>query len=256
MIASPLTAALVRAAKLAFLELDQAEAELDESDGRLIERVVIGAAPMFRSVLLSKALTDCWKRGPAFQVQVADGSYGEMLNGLREGGIDLILGELRYPEPDAELVQERLIYDRLAMLSGSHHPLAGEPNVSSEALRTFGWVAPPQGAPSRERFEALFGGEHLPAIFVETDSIHLMLDILGNSDFLGCISNIQAQVEIPRGAVCEIDADTARTGWPVGLTYRKKWSPTNSQDSLLMWLREGAFEQYEEESQRNLKAKA
>lgn len=255
MISSPRTIALVRAIRLAFLELDQAEVEFVESDVKQAGRIVIGVEPLFRSVLLPKALSGFWKIRPRFPVQVIDGSYGELLGGLQCGDIDLILGELRYPEPDDEVVQERLIYDRLAIIAGKHHPLADKPGVSDEELLSFGWIAPPQGTPSRERFEGLFGGEQIPESVMETNSILLMRDILADGDLLGCISNVQAQIEISRGTINEIDADTARTGWPVGLSHRRKWSPTLSQDYFLQQLREESFEDYEEETRRNLLAK-
>lgn len=115
-----------------------------------------------------------------------------------------------------------------------------------------------RNAPSRGRFEAIFGEGQLPACVVETDSILLMRDILVGSDLPCCISNVQTQAELWRGAgkVREIDADTARPGWPVGLTRCGIWSPTLSQEYLIDQLREVSFEKYEEEIKRNLLAKA
>ena len=239
MVASRPTRALVQAVMLAFRELDQAEADLAELDGGEAGRIVIGALPLSRSVLLPRALARFRQERPRHPVLVMDGRYDELLSGLRRGDIDVIVGALRQPPPIGDIVQERLFDDHLTILAGNHHPLVGQDDVPREVLRASSWVVPREGTPAREQFDAFFAGDGPPDSIIEAGSILLMREILGNSDHLGCISSAQAQAELSKGLVSEIAVRADWPGRPIGLTCRASWAPTTAQKLLLDLLREG-----------------
>ena len=52
-----------------------------------------------------------------------DAPYGELLNHLRHGRIDLILGALRDPSPGSDLQQEEFFREPLAIVVRAEHPL-------------------------------------------------------------------------------------------------------------------------------------
>ena len=234
------TRVLVRAVMLAFHEFEQAEAELADLDGGEAGRIVVGALPLSRSVLLPQALAAFRGLRPAHRVSVVDGPYDELLGGLRRGEIDLILGALRQPAPIGDVVQEWLFDDGLSILAGLHHPLVGRGPVTRDALRDCQWVVPRRGTPAREQFEAFFAPGPVPASLIEAGSILLMREILAVSDHLGCISRAQARAEVARGLVAEIDVGAAWAGRPIGLTYRESWAPTPAQRHFIDLLREQA----------------
>lgn len=241
--------ALVQATMLAFRELDQAEADLAEIDGGEAGQIVIGTLPLSRSVLLPHALAEFRKIRPHHPVQVVDGRYDELLSGLRRGEIDVIVGALRQPAPIGDIVQERLFDDRLKVIAGNHHPLVGRSDVTMEELRACHWVVPREGTPSREQFDTFFGGESsavgaegpgavgLPASIIEAGSILFMRELLDKSDHLGCISSAQAQAEVSKRLVSEINVNARWSGRPIGLTMRASWAPTTAQKLLLDLLR-------------------
>lgn len=258
MVASRQTRVLVQAVMLAFRELDQAEADLadlDDQDGGAAGRIVVGALPLSRSVLLPRSLAQFRSIRPRHPVAVIDGRYDELLTGLRRGEIDVIVGALRQPVPIGDIVQERLFDDHLTIIAGNHHPLVGQRDVPRKVLRDCAWVVPRQGAPARGQFDRFFGlGEadeedvpergrqsrnssaqarKGPHSIIEAGSILLMREILDGSDHLGCISSAQAQAEISKGLVSEIDVRADWPGRPIGLSYRQSWSPTRAQKQLL-----------------------
>jgi LysR family transcriptional regulator of gallate degradation len=233
------TRALVRAVMLAVRELDQAEADLAEIDGGEAGRIVIGALPLSRSVLLPHALARFRRERSRYPVEVIDGRYDELLRGLRRGDVDVIIGALRQPAPIGDIVQERLFDDRLTILAGPHHPLVGQKNVPRTVLRECSWVVPRRGAPSRDQFDAFFADLGQPESIIEAGSILFMRELLGESDHLGCVSSAQAQAELSKGLVSEISVDANWPARPIGLTYRANWSPTRAQKLLLDLLRDG-----------------
>src|SRR5690606_33154571 len=74
---------LARAVRLAMAELDQAEADLAELLGREVGRIAVGAMPLARASLLPQALAEFRRLRPTLPVAVQDGSYDDLLAGLR-----------------------------------------------------------------------------------------------------------------------------------------------------------------------------
>ncbi|MBS0126698.1 LysR family transcriptional regulator [Thetidibacter halocola] len=233
---------LVMAALLALSEFAQAEAELAEFDGREAGRIVIGALPLSRSVVLPEALARFRQVRPTHPVTVIDGTYAEMLAGLRRGEIDFLLGAMRDPPPVDDIAQEPLFDDRLSMFARPGHPLTVERAIPLEVLVRHPWAVPRPGTPSREQFDALFEsrGMALPDSILECGSILLMRELLVRSDLLGCISARQAQAELDKGLLVRLDV---ALDWParaIGLTCRAGWVPTRAQALLLDLVREAA----------------
>ncbi|MEM9047223.1 MAG: LysR family transcriptional regulator [Pseudomonadota bacterium] len=240
MVASRATRALAIAVMLAFQELEQAAADLAELEGGDAGRIVIGALPLSRSVLLPQALVRFRQVRPRHAVLVIEGRYDALLGGLRRGDVDVIIGALRQPAPIEDVMQERLFDDRLAILAGNHHPLVGRTDLSRDELRGYSWVVPREGAPARDQFDAFFAERGPPESVIQAGSILLMREILSASDHLGCISSAQARAELAKGLVSEIATGVAWPGRPIGLAYRAGWGPTAAQRLLLDLLRETA----------------
>ncbi|MBR3371383.1 MAG: LysR family transcriptional regulator [Rhodobacteraceae bacterium] len=233
---------IAQAARLAFAEFDQAQADIAEFDGRDIGHIVVGALPLSRTVVLPEAVARFRAQRPGHRIKIYDGPYGEMLAGLRRGDIDIIIGALRDPLPIDDVVQEPLFLDRLAFLCGPSHPLANATAPPLEVLARYGWVVPRAGVPARAQFDALFAANGLPVphSLVECGSILLMRELLNRSPLLGCISAQQAEAELSRGLLARLHTEIEFPGRAIGLTYRADWVPTAAQGLLLTLLRDAA----------------
>lgn len=233
---------LAQAARLALAEFDQAETDIAEFDGREAGRIVVGALPLSRSVVLPDALARFRLARPNRRVTIVDGPYDEMLVGLRRGEIDFMIGALRDPLPIGDVVQELLFADHLAMLARPGHPLARELDIPLDVLVRHPWIVPRPGTPSREQFDALFEqrGMSLPDSIVECGSILLMRELLLKSDILGCISGQQAEADVRNGLLVPLRTAIDWPGRRIGLTYRSDWIPTLAQGRLLDDVRKSA----------------
>lgn len=237
-LATRAAAALARAVRLAFVELDQAAAELAELAGQDGGQIVLGAMPLSRSFILPRALGRFRRLRPLVPVRVLEGTYDELLSGLRRGEIDLLLGALRFPAPIEDVVQERLFDDSLVLLAGETHPLRHRA-VTLPALAAHPWLVPRLGTPSRAQFDAMFTDQGLapPAGPTETGSVMLMREMLADGHHLACISLAQARGELTRGLVHALDFTVPGPARPIGLTLRPGWRPTPAQAALLAELR-------------------
>lgn len=99
---------LAQFSKLAYAELKLAFEEVDATRGVDSAHLVVGSLPLARSFILPEAINDLTRERPSVQVTVVDGSYDDMLFGLRHGDIDFIIGALRDPVPIEDVEQTAL----------------------------------------------------------------------------------------------------------------------------------------------------
>lgn len=231
--------ALAQAARLAFAEIAQAEADLAEITLKDAGRLVIGAMPLSYSYVLPKAIASFRKSRPSLPIQLLDGPYSDLLAGLRRGEIDFLIGALRDPAPIDDIEQTVLFNDTLVLVAGRAHPLVKRARVELEELASYPWVVGPRGTPLRSQFDSLFAplGDRSPRNIVESSSVILMRELLDVSNHLGCMSYRQAEAEISRKLMRALPIDLSHTSRPIGLTVRKGWLPTVAQSQFLELLR-------------------
>lgn len=239
MLATRPARAVAQAARLAFAELDQAEADLAELTGREVGRIVIGALPLSRSSVLPAAIAAFRRSRPTLPILVRDGTYDELLGVLRRGEIDMLIGALREPPPVSDVEQRTLFHDDLVLVSGRNHPLAKVAEITVAQLAGFPWVVARTGTPTRRFFDELFAGAEPPRSVVDSGSIILMRELLDASDHLGCVSRLQARAETDRGLMTILPFPLSGTSRPIGLTLRSGWLPTRAQQEFIEALRPG-----------------
>jgi DNA-binding transcriptional LysR family regulator len=234
---------LAQAARLAFAELEQAQADLAELQGREVGRIVIGAMPLSRSYILPRAIARFRKRRPTLPIRALDGPYDDMMAGLRRGEVDFLIGALRNPAPIGDVEQIQLFNDTLVMVARPGHPEMHRRRLSISDLAAYPFVVAIEGTPTRAAFDRLFRqAGATPASLVETGSMILMRELLRRSDHIGCISQLQVRAEIRSGKIAALPIPLTQTTRPIGLTRRAGWIPTKAQseflDDLLAALRE------------------
>lgn len=225
---------LVRAFRLARAELEAALAEIEGLKGRETGRIAVGAMPLSRARLLPAAVTAFFRKHPHFRIAIAEGSWSELIEPLRDGDLDLLIGALRDPSPGEDLVQTPLFDDRPVILGRKGHPLCGTaPDMA--ALARYPWTVAPPGAPLRAQWDRMFreAGVAPPSVPVECGSVITIRQILLDSDFLTLLSPDQVAVELEAGwlaKVCDAPAGLVRK---IGITTRSGWRPTAMQQAFL-----------------------
>lgn len=230
---------LVMNAKLAMVELRQARDEITARKGGHGGRIAIGSMPLSRSAILPSAINGLLAEAPETSVSVVDGPYTDLLFGLRQGDIDVLIGALRDPVPVDDVVQEKLFDDPLAVVGRLHHPLMHKRNITREDLAACAWIVPRRGAPTREYFERMFpeGGPR-PKSLIVTGSLILIRRMLSTSNQLTIISRHQILQEEKYGELRRLPVDLPDSGRPIGLTTRRGWSPTSVQKDFISRLRD------------------
>jgi len=225
--------ALVQYVKLALAELEQGFVEIEELKGTDAARIVVGTLPLARTFVLPRAINTLAGSRPDVQISVIDGPYDDLLHGLRHGEIDLLIGALRDPVPIDDVVQEALFSDQLAVTARAGHPLASRRKLTARQLATHPWVVPRHGTPTREHFERMFPDGDAELNLIETSSLILVRGLLLESDRLAAISAHQIRHERQEGLLVTLPVDMRGSNRPIGLTLRRDWQPTRSQQLFL-----------------------
>lgn len=233
---------LARRARLAFAEIEQARAEVLALGGVESGRTVIGAMPLARSYLLPAALLEFTQEHPRHGVAIIEGTYEGLLSGLRFGEPDVLIGALRDPAPSAEVMQEHLFDDPLSIIVRAEHPLAKRKRLTAASLRNFQWIAPRVGSPLRVHFNALLAstGLEMPSPPIECNSLGAARAFLLESDRMMLLSAHQIHYEMQAGLLVALPHPAGKVVRPIGLTLRRDWRPTGTQERLLTILRKSA----------------
>lgn len=227
---------LARAIRLARAELVAAiEGTLPDASER--GRLVIGAMPLCRARLLPAAMAALMRAAPRATIDVVEGSWRELIEPLRDGQVDLMIGALRDDPAPPDLEQEPLFIDRLAVVARAGHPLAGSaPGL--DRLAAFPWIVGRAGTPLRGHWDALFDGCALPAAPVECGSVMTIRGLLLDSDCLTLLSPDQVAMEVESGLLTLIPAPGQGMTRTIGISTRAGWRPTRLQAQLITALRD------------------
>ncbi|QBM75074.1 LysR family transcriptional regulator [Sphingomonas sp. AAP5] len=214
---------LARGTRLAIGEIAAAIADLGfEASGELI---AFGALPLSRPFLVPAAMAKMAAELPLARFEVIEGSWRELVEPLRDGRIDLIVGALR-PFDVTDLYQLPLYEDRLVIAVGSQHPLAGPEMPSLETLASYPWIVAPANTPLRAQWEKLFEGRALPPTPIECGSVMIIGRLLTDGNFLTLLSPDQVALQIRSGLLARVGAPLEDSKRLIGITTRRSWRPT------------------------------
>lgn len=184
--------------------------------------VRIGALPTVSVTIMPGAVFDFLASGLKSLLRVTSGENRVLLDQLRKGDLDLVMGRMPAPENMTSLRFEPLYRDRVAFIVSSTHPLAGERQVAADVLSRYPVLVPPAGSiihPFVERV-MLEQGMAQPAQAVETVSDSFGRAFLRATDAIWIISRGVVAAELASGEFVELPIDTSSTMGAVGLITR------------------------------------
>ena len=208
--------------KRALAELRSIDSDLAILRGVVRGRVVVGALPLSRTLLLPSAIAALVERHPQVRVITVESPYELLAAELRSGELDFILGALRPMDKSKELFQEPVFDDVLSLVVRAGHPLADQPKISFVDLYRASWVLSREGSPSRELLERFFRdlGQTSPQPTVETGDLALLRGLLLKSDMVTAISAQQLYYEIEAGMLQVLNFPLTTTRRQIGITRR------------------------------------
>ncbi len=231
---------LSRAIRLSISEIAAAIDDLDiENHNPLI---AVGGMPLSRTYLLPKGISRMAMEEPRSRFEVVEGNWRELVEPLRDGVIDMVIGALR-PFEIKDLHQEPLYENHLVVASGARHPLAAmEETPSLDVLASYPWLVSRVDSPLRDQWETMFKDYPLTQKPIECASVMIVSRILADNNFLTLLSPDQVEIQIRSGLLACVGQPLLESRRIIGITTRRSWRPTVIQSRFIELLREASEE--------------
>jgi DNA-binding transcriptional LysR family regulator len=214
--------------------------ELSELRQGSAEKIFIGSILVALPECLSDALLSIKRIYPRLSVEVTIGTSDRLLEQLRDGLLDIVIGRL--PRPGDPSYQECVFHpigeEDVSIVASPRHPLveqARQGRVSFAALLDYPWILQSEGSPSREVIdqECISHGFDMPACFVETSSLIYTATLLTRENMLAVAPGSIAAQYVESGWLRIIPYDFRHKLSPWGSIVRRDRHTSPAKDMLL-----------------------
>jgi len=227
-------AELARRVRLALQELERAVEEIQAAQGRSRSRLAIGLLPLAGAIVIARALREVAEAYPDTRVEAIEGSFDFLIEKLRAGGIDFIIGPVRNLDPSLGVVETILFEDPYSIVVRRGHPLTLKRRITLQDLLDYDWVAPPLGSPRRAVYEGLLAAiGRVPTSTLQTSSLGLTRAILSETDRITLLTHHESRAEQDMGLLTVLPLAVPHPGRHVQVTTRNDWLPTAVQVRFL-----------------------
>lgn len=184
------------------------------------EMLTVGALPSVAAWLMPKVAARFSDLAPQAKLRIMDGPHGYLVERLRLGELDMVIGRLGRPETMQGISFTQLYNEKVVLVVRPGHPLLEAPALA----RIGDWqvIMPPEGSAIRplvERFLISNGIGKLPNQ-IETVSGAFGRIHTQTSDAIWIISGGVVAGDVADGGLVKLPFDTEITQGPVGLMRR------------------------------------
>ena len=243
---------MIRRAGAALAEMDAAHQEVMELLSGLSGRVAVGAVMTPSTSLLPAAIHRLKADHAKVHVAISVDTSKLLIQRLRAGELDLVIGRILDAESAAELNFEPLTDEPHSLIARAGHPLAAAADLTLQTLARQSWILPPGGSILRDRLTALFlsQGLDLPAETVETLALPVVTALLLGSDMVVALPQELVQHELDGGRLMTLPYELGLRMDVYGIVTRKNHQLSPGAEAMLTSLRAVAGERYRNQAPR------
>lgn len=185
--------------------------------------LTIGALPTVSATIVPEATARFRAAGLRAQLTIKTGENDVLLDQLRRGVLDLVVGRLPEPENMRGLTFDPLYREPVIAVVAADHALTRETGLTTQKLEAFPVLVPNRGSIIRQIVERLFIelGLTPPRDAIETVSDSFGRAFVKNHNAVWFISRGAVAAELDDGSFAALGIDTSSTLGPVGLCLRR-----------------------------------
>jgi LysR family transcriptional regulator, pca operon transcriptional activator len=202
--------------------------------------VRIGVLPTVSATVMPGVAADFLKLKTGSRLTVVTGENRWLLEELRVGGLDLVVGRMAAPERMTGLTFEPLYNEEVVFVVAAGHPLADGRNFSLSELSSFPVLMPTRGSVIRPYIDRLLltnGIADFPTV-IETVSDSFGRAFVEGHNAVWIISRGVVAAELKAGRFRALDIDMAETRGAVGLTRLAGLEPSAALGLLMQTIRD------------------
>ncbi|MCB1391144.1 MAG: LysR family transcriptional regulator [Rhodobacteraceae bacterium] len=199
--------------------------------------VAVGALPNVQVKVMPRAVESFMHRNPGVLVRVLDGTNKQLMQLLRLGEVDFVVGRLASPDDMLGLTFEPLYSEEIMAVVRPGHPALAidEPAALAAAMTAAIQILPNRGTIIREGAEQLLlsAGARLSETVIESLSTPYCRATVQVSDAIWVSPRGVVDGDIRDGVLAQLPLDSAATrGW-VGVTTRRGYPLSRHAQGLL-----------------------
>lgn len=175
---------MIRHARMALTSLAQAHDDIRSLKSGLSGEVDVGVILTPSISLIPEAIARIKKHAPMLRIGLQVESSNVLMSRLMHGELDFMIGRIRDDESNEHLLYEELSDESICAVTGIHHPLVNNLQLSMEEIATYPWICSPKGSILRQRCDQMFysAGVSPPDNVIETTSTLIITNLLAQSD--------------------------------------------------------------------------
>lgn len=193
-------------------------ASLTDTQPGATDVLKVGVLTCLSAGALPKSLSRLVIERPALHIAIETAANATLMEQLRAGTLDMVLGRMSDPKLMTGLTFELLHIETLAFVVRAGHPLSGTaPSLQNVLAHTL--ILHPPGSVPRHRTDTLFAARSLsaPARAVETSDFTLARGWVEQSDAVWIAPRNAVVKDVDSGLLEFLPIDTAGTEEPIGL---------------------------------------
>jgi DNA-binding transcriptional LysR family regulator len=200
------------------LMVEETARKMQDYAGGLRGNVRIGCLPTLAEHLMPHVFERLLAEAPAITVNLYVAMNDQLLAGLREGELDLVVGPVLESDPD--IVCEQIAEDTVVVMASENHPIFDAPRTLADLLN-YKWMLPARTVASRQWLDQTFERHGLPhpQAQIESNVLNTILPILEKTPLLGFVTRYNLVTR--RARVREVVMAETQLKRRLGLTYRK-----------------------------------
>ena len=190
MLLTDIGGALLPHATLLQRESEHAAEEINALRGLAKGTIRVGAVGSIACHVLPLAIGRVLGKWPKLHVQVVEGVWDRLAEGLTKHEIDLALAVAGGDTDEIVAIKDCLWEDRSHIVAGTKHPLRSRRRLQLADVQDEQWAMVPRGTGPYEHMEQVFAanGLGLPNVVVETRSVIVLKSLVTRSGFLSWMS--------------------------------------------------------------------
>lgn len=187
-------------------------------------RLAIGALPTVSAGLVPDALARLVAESPHNRFSVTTGDNRYLLDQLRRGALDLVVGRLPAPEVMAGVDFEPLFHEQVVAVVARDHPLTQVEQVNAETLGRYPVLMPSKGSIIRPVVEQMFLEQGLvaPRNAIETVSATFGRRFVLDHEAIWIISEGVVDADLRQRLMQRLPINSDGTRGAVGLCIRSE----------------------------------
>lgn len=204
--------------------------------------LVVGVLPTVAARIMPKAVQRAKAAGLAASIVIEAGPNGWLIDQLKQGGLDLVVGRLAEPQVMMGLAFEHLYSEPIVFVVRPGHPAATGRPVRLKDIAHHTLIMPARGSIIRPEIDRLFIQEGIGRIDDRIEAVEPQFSraYVRASDAVWIISHGVVAGDLEEGTLVRLPLSTSVSGGPVGLTTRAGHAPTPAAEQLVRAVREVA----------------